>query len=58
MTDREFRKLRRSDLVEIIYQLQKDLESLKTENENLRAENIKTTDIKEKGSEKDGTGAP
>lgn len=58
MTDREFRKLRRSDLVEIIYQLQKDLESLKTENENLRAEIIKTADIKGKGSEKDGTGAP
>lgn len=35
MNEKEFRKLRRAELVEIIYQLEKDLEDLKIENASL-----------------------
>ena len=36
MTDKRFKKLSRSDLVDIIYQLQKSEKKLKDENEKLR----------------------
>lgn len=38
MNEKEFRKLKRLELVEIIYQLEKDLENEKAENENLRSQ--------------------
>lgn len=37
MTDKEFRKLSRGELVDIIFELQKEQEALKRENEALRA---------------------
>ncbi len=36
MTDKEFRRLNRAELVEIIYQLKKNEETLKTENTELK----------------------
>lgn len=36
MTDKELRKLRRSDLLEILFYLQKEMETLRQDNENLR----------------------
>lgn len=36
MTEKELRKLKRSDLLEIMYYLQKEIETLQTENESLR----------------------
>ena len=38
MTDREFRRLSRKELVEIIYELQKSEAALKQQNEDLRAQ--------------------
>lgn len=38
MTDKEFRQLRRSELVEIIYELQKSNEALTKENEELKSQ--------------------
>ena len=37
MTDQEFRRLTREDLIEIIYELQKNVQQLETENEQLKA---------------------
>lgn len=44
MTDKEIRKLKRADLLEILYYLQKEIEELTKENESLKAqlENSKT----------------
>lgn len=36
MTDKEVRKLKRAELLEILFYLQKEMETLRTENENLR----------------------
>jgi len=36
MTDKELRKLRRTDLLEILFYLQKEMETLRQENESLR----------------------
>lgn len=36
MTDKELRKLKRSDLLEILFYLQKEMETLRQDNENLR----------------------
>ncbi len=36
MTDKELRKLKRAELLEILFYLQKEMEHLKEENENLR----------------------
>ena len=38
MTDKELRKLKRSDLLEILYYLQKELEELSKENESLKTQ--------------------
>ena len=35
MTDKELRKLKRSELLEILFHLQKEVETLRTENESL-----------------------
>ena len=37
MTDHEFRRLTREDLIEIIYELQKNVQQLEAENEQLKA---------------------
>lgn len=37
MTDQEFRRLTREDLIEIIYELQKNVQQLEAENEQLKA---------------------
>ena len=37
MTDQEFRRLTREDLIEIIYELQKSVQQLEAENEQLKA---------------------
>lgn len=44
MTDKEIRKLKRADLLEILYYLQKEIEELTKENESLKSqlENSKT----------------
>ncbi len=36
MTDKELRRLKRSELLEILFYLQKDIETLRQENENLK----------------------
>ncbi|MBE6862711.1 MAG: hypothetical protein E7497_07445 [Ruminococcus sp.] len=36
MTDKEMRKLKRPELLEIMYYLQKEVEELRTENESLK----------------------
>ncbi len=36
MTDKEVRKLKRAELLEILFYLQKELDGLRAENENLR----------------------
>ena len=36
MTDKELRKLKRSELMEILYYLQKEVETLQKENESLK----------------------
>ncbi|MBE6850766.1 MAG: hypothetical protein E7504_03360 [Ruminococcus sp.] len=36
MTDKELRKLKRSELLEILFYLQKEIEKIQQENENLR----------------------
>ena len=36
MTDKELQKLKRSDLIEILYYLSKENDELRTENEQLR----------------------
>lgn len=36
MTDKELRKLRRTDLLEMLFYMQKEMETLRQENENLR----------------------
>jgi hypothetical protein len=38
MTDKEIRKLKRADLLEILYYLQKEIEELNKENDSLRAQ--------------------
>lgn len=38
LTDRQFRRLSRADLIEVIYQLQADEDELRAENGRLRAE--------------------
>ncbi len=38
MTDKEIRKLKRADLLEILYYLQKEIEELTKENESLKAQ--------------------
>lgn len=38
MTDKEIRKLKRADLLEILYYLQKEIEELNKENESLKAQ--------------------
>lgn len=38
MTDKEIRKLKRADLLEILYYLQKEIEELNKENESLRTQ--------------------
>lgn len=49
MTDKEFRRLRRKDLIEIIYQLQKDNLQLQSENSDLKKQieerNLKVSKI-------------
>lgn len=37
MTDKELRKLKRSELLEILYFMRKEIDSLKSENEELRS---------------------
>ena len=47
MNEKEFRKLKRSELVELVYQLELDLEILQQENEHLQQElNEKKSEIK------------
>jgi len=36
MTDKEVRKLKRAELLEILFYMQKEMETLRTDNENLR----------------------
>ena len=51
MTDKEFRRLRRGDLIEIIYDLQKEQLRLKQENDVLRERlSQRTICLKESGS--------
>ncbi len=38
LTDKEFKRLSRAELIEVIYQMQRDEEELRAENERLRAE--------------------
>lgn len=38
MTDKEIRKLKRADLLEILYYLQKEIEELNKENESLKSQ--------------------
>lgn len=40
MTDKELRKLKRSELLEILYFMRKEMDSLRQENEQLRSELI------------------
>ena len=51
MTDKEFKKLRRSELIEIIYEYQKNEEQMKEEIDSLRAQlDSKELKIKNSGS--------
>ena len=51
MTDKEFRRLKRAELIEIIYRLQKNEEELKAENETLQKQlEDRSTRIQEAGS--------
>ncbi len=38
LTDKEFKRLSRAELIEIIYQMQRDEEALRQENEQLKAQ--------------------
>ena len=47
MNEKEFRKLKRSELIELIYELEVDLEKLQQENEQLKQQlDQKTTEIR------------
>ena len=47
MNEKEFRKLKRSELIELIYELEVDLEKVQQENEQLRQKlDQKTSEIK------------
>lgn len=51
MTDKEFKRLRRGDLIEIIYQMQEDADALRQENDRLNRELAdRRTKIEEAGS--------
>lgn len=51
MTDKEFRRLKRSQLIDIIYHLEKELEEQKKQNEELRKQlEDKTIRIQNAGS--------
>lgn len=46
MTDKEVRKLKRAELMEILFYLQKEMETLKEENANLRRQLESVTSAK------------
>lgn len=57
MTDKELRKLRRSDLIEILYYLSRENDSLREENAQLKARLDAIVDkmVEERSSEPVGT---
>lgn len=59
MTDKELRKLRRSDLIEILYYLSRENDSLREENAKLKARLDAIVDkmVEERSSEPVGTSA-
>lgn len=59
MTDKELRKLRRSDLIEILYYLSRENDSLREENAQLKARLDAIVDkmVEERSSEPVGTSA-
>lgn len=52
MTDKEVRKLKRADLIEILFYLQKELETVQQENEKLRKQ-LENIEISAKISDED-----